>query len=169
MDDTYSIYIRNHVMTLLPRLPLAVDHVIDNVYISGLRATEQAWALRALNIRHVLKLYEDIPYFPADFQTYENVIEDGQIMPAGMLKRGTDFVVQQVEAGRPVLVMCAAGISRSSTFVLSYMVRQGYDLKDSFTLLRYHHPAANPHPMMWLSLISHYQLSYSLNDVLSWK
>ena len=58
---------------------------------------------------------------------------------------------QQVEAGRPVLVMCGAGISRSSTFVLAYLLERGYSLEDAWRLLSERHPAASPLPQMWRS------------------
>lgn len=148
--------------------PVPIDHVVDGIHISSWRATMYRDYLREAGIINVLKLYEDIPYFPADFNTLENVIEDGEFIPKEALKRGVNFVLENVNAGRSVLVMCTAGISRSSTFVLAALVERGYDLRAAFELLRKKHPTAAPHPELWRSLIQHYGLSYTAQEVMDW-
>jgi protein-tyrosine phosphatase len=148
--------------------PLPVNHIQDGVYISGYRATEYAPRLRAAGITNVLKLYEDIPYFPTDFVTFENPLNDGEPVAPEALRRGTDFILNCVLEEEAVLVMCVAGISRSATFVLSYLLRRGHDLRDAYRLLKAGRPQASPHPKLWLSLIAHYQLKYTLEDVISW-
>ncbi len=147
---------------------LPFDHVIDGIYISGWRAIQYIPALRAAGIVHVLKLYPDHPYFPADFHTFENALEDGEFIDAPLLKHGVSFIKEQVQATRPVLVMCSAGISRSSTFVLAYLLEKGHDLPDAYRLLKRAHPDAEPHPRMWQSLITHYRLDYTLDDAWEW-
>ncbi|HEX3051188.1 MAG TPA: dual specificity protein phosphatase [Aggregatilineaceae bacterium] len=145
-----------------------VDHVVDGVYISGWRATLYADQLRANHLLWVLKLYMDQPYFPPDFITLENSLNDGEFIPLSVLRRGVDFIVKQVDAGNKVLVMCGAGISRSSTFVLAYMLERNYDLRQAFQTLRLTHPIATPHFQMWLSLLAHYHLPYTLTDIFDW-
>lgn len=147
---------------------LGIDHVVDQIYISGWRATQYGDYLRQAGITHVLKLYEGIPSFPPDFNVCENPVDDGEFLALEPLQRGVTFVLEQVDAGRPVLVMCGAGISRSSTFVLATLVQRGYDLRDAFFLLREKHLEATPHPYLWLSLITHYSLPYKLPEVLEW-
>jgi protein-tyrosine phosphatase len=147
---------------------LPVDHVLDGGYIGSYRATMFADQLRHAGITNVLKLYEDIPYFPADFCTLENALEDGEFIPTSTLKRGVQFILDHVDVGEPVLVVCGAGISRSSTFVLAYLLERSYNLHNAFHLLRENHPAAMPHPQMWLSLITHYQLKDRPEEALSW-
>jgi hypothetical protein len=154
-------------MNDLPKA-LGIDHIVDRIYISGWRATHYDGYLRQAGITHILKLYEGIPSFPADFDVCENPVEDGELIPADQLRRGVDFVIEQLEAGRPVLVMCGAGISRSATFVLAALVQRGYDLHDAFVLLRAKHNEATPHPNLWLSLIAYYGLPYKLPDVMEW-
>ncbi|HLY27274.1 MAG TPA: dual specificity protein phosphatase [Aggregatilineales bacterium] len=145
-----------------------IDHVAHGVYISGYRAIYSAQILREVGITHVLKLYEDGPYWPADFVVCDNPLPDGEPIPAEQLRQGVAFVREQVEAGRSVLVQCGAGISRSSTFVLAFLVDRGYDLKDAWQILKTNHSDANPHPALWYSLIAHYHLPYSTQDVAQW-
>lgn len=146
-----------------------IDHVKEGIYISGARATMLGSKLREAEITRVLKLYDDIPFFPKDFTVFENVLEDGEPVPDGMLQRGADFVVEQVEAGHKVLVVCGAGISRSSTFVLAALLERGNDLRDAYTVLRENHPIAEPHPDMWKSLLAHYDVPYTFEDIWKWQ
>jgi hypothetical protein len=147
---------------------LGIDHVVDRLYISGWRATMYADYLRQAEITHVLKLYAGIPYFPDDFDVVELGIQNGDPVPPDAFDSGVLFVVGHLNAGRPVLVLCGAGINRSSTFVLASLVARGYDLHAAFTLLRQRHPQATPHPRLWESLIQHFHLPYTLDDALGW-
>ncbi len=145
-----------------------IDHVLNGVYIGGYRATHFADELLSRGIRHVLKLYPDEPHFPPTFTTFNGAIEDGELIPPDVLRRGVAFVKTQVDGGQPVLVMCGAGISRSATFVLAYMVESGFDLQAAYVLLRAAHPIASPHPNLWLSLFRTYALPNTLLDAVTW-
>jgi protein-tyrosine phosphatase len=94
---------------------------------------------------------------------------DGWLIPQGYLRRGLDFVHVNEAAGNGVLIMCAAGVSRSATFTLAYLVERGYDLQDAFLHLRECRPIVSPHPSLWISLLEFFDEPYSLNDVLSWR
>ncbi|MBX3066433.1 MAG: dual specificity protein phosphatase family protein [Anaerolineae bacterium] len=144
-----------------------VDHIVDRVYIGNHRATGYVAQLRRAGIKHILKLYSGEPQFPRDFIVLENPIPDGQFVSRAVLNRGVDFVLKHTEVGHSVLVMCAAGISRSSTFVLAYMLEIGYNIQDAYNILFAQHPEADPHPRLWESLIVHHDLHYSLDDLLS--
>jgi protein-tyrosine phosphatase len=145
-----------------------IDHVADGVYISGWRASLHRQALLDANIRHILLLDGYIPALASDFETLDNALEDGELIPPEKLQRGVAFVNAQVSAGNRVLVMCSAGISRSSTFVLAYLLEHDHTLRAAFDLLKRQHPPAQPHPELWRSLIVHYDLPDDWNDVIHW-
>lgn len=145
-----------------------VNAVIDGVYISGWRATDYQRELRAAGIFCVLKLYDGSPDFRSDFNALDMGINDGEYISKTTLARGAQYILREVKAGNRVLVMCGAGISRSSTFVLAYLLETGHDLGEAFALLRDKRPQADPHPMLWQSLIDHYALKYTLKDVMEW-
>lgn len=147
---------------------LPFDHAADGIYIGGYQAIRFADALRAMSIRTVLKLYAGLPHFPADFNTLDHPTTDNELIPAAALQRGVDFISEQVRAVQPLLVMCSTGSSRSATFILAYQLAQGRDLHESFHTLRRAHPATELHPAMWLSLITHYKLAYTLAQVQGW-
>src|SRR5215207_5640092 len=155
-------------MTSNPFPSQLIDHVADGVYISGWRASLHKQALLDANICHILLLDGYIPAFASGFETLDNALEDGQFILPEKLQRGVAFVNAQVSAGNRVLVMCSAGISRSSTFVLAYLVGKGYGLRNAFDLLKRQHPPAQPHPELWRSLITHYNLPDDWNNVIHW-
>lgn len=145
-----------------------VHHVVDGVYIDGARAVYLVPELRRAGITSVLKLYFHAPEWPKDFVVCDNALEDGQFVSQEALQRGVAFISGQVDAGEQVLVVCGAGISRSSTFVLAYLLERGYELPDAWRLLRARHPPALPALQMWNSLLTHYNLPYTLEDVAKW-
>jgi protein-tyrosine phosphatase len=145
-----------------------VDHVLNGVYIGGARAIFHVDALRVAGVRRVLKLYFDEPIWASDFTVCNNALHDGVFVEYPQLKRGVDFIEESVAAEQPVLVLCGAGISRSSTFVLGYLLRRGYTLEAAWRLLKDRHAAANPVLEMWESLIAHYGLNLRVEDVIHW-
>jgi hypothetical protein len=148
--------------------PTIIDHVVDGVYIGGWRATKFPIELRASHVVHVLKLYPDEPLWPGDFTVLEHSIEDGAPISATQMQIGVEFISRNIDDGKRVLVQCGAGISRSSTFVLAYLLARDYDLRTAWALLRDCHPLANPHPQLWESLIANYGLRYTLQEVMHW-
>ena len=73
---------------------------------------------------------------------------------------------RQVAKGNRMLVMCAAGISRSPALVLAYLLENSYDAREAYSLLTENHPETKVHSKLWASLIDHFALPYSLDDVI---
>ena len=80
-------------------------------------------------------------------------LRDRQPMAADTLERALDFIHQQINAGRRVLVHCQMGISRSPTLVAAYLHRhQGMPLDEAVTYLHHLRPVVNPHPVLLASV-----------------
>lgn len=145
-----------------------LDHVIDGVYIAGFRALYNVDLMKHQQILHVLKLYQYEPFWPRPFRVLELPIVDGEPLPIPRLERGVRYIQRRVAQQEQVLVQCGAGISRSTTFVLAYLVERGMALPDAYRFLQQHHPAAAPAPALWQSLIDYYRLPYTLYEVIEW-
>lgn len=153
----------------LQQHPFQIDPVVEGLYISGIRRRPLAETLRAMSIRHVLRLYQTEYPWPDDFVVCQNALEDGAQVSPEALRRGVDFIRDSRAAGHNVLVLCYEGMSRSSTFVLAYLVRElGYDLPGAWRQLHERHPKAWPAFQMWSSLIEQYRLPYTMDDVRRW-
>jgi hypothetical protein len=151
------------------RLRFRVDEVVEGIYITGVRRRPSEAALRAANITRVLRLYHGEIDWPDGVEVFDNSLDDGVHAPAERIERGVQWVREQREAGHNVAISCWEGVSRSSTFVLAYLVEGlGYDLRDAWRVLKRQHLKAWPARQMWESLLVHYELPYTIKDVLAW-
>ncbi|MBN1428917.1 MAG: dual specificity protein phosphatase family protein [Anaerolineae bacterium] len=144
------------------------NQITDSLFIGGAQLINASEKIKAMGITSVLKLYESPPDWPPGFIVYNMPHPDGVPISAARIARHIKFITQEIEAGRKVLVVCTAGISRSSTAVLAYLVSTGMSLPDAYQLLKSHHPIANPNPALWRSLIKYFKLRYTLRDVFGW-
>ncbi|NDJ75163.1 MAG: hypothetical protein GYB65_02800, partial [Chloroflexi bacterium] len=117
--------LRHIVDEFIVKRPFGVDEVEEGLYISGVRLRPALDKLREMDLTHVLALYrtEGIAW-PDDFTVLHNPLDDGANFGGEILQRGVDFVSEHRAAGNNVLVVCWEGVSRSSTFVLAYLVRE---------------------------------------------
>ena len=145
-----------------------LSYILDGVYIGKARAVYAAAELQQAGLSHVLKLYEAMPYWPDGFVVCDNELPDGVLIAPAKLQKGVNFLRECAAANQLVLSVCGAGQSRSVTFVLAYMLEQGWALPDAWQYLQQRHPDAQPNPYLWLSLIQQYQLPYHLADVVGW-
>lgn len=81
--------------------------------------------LKSLNISHILTVCECLPpKFPNDF-TYKiiPVTDDPSTKLSIYFKEAGEFIRNAIVEGKNVLVHCFAGVSRSSTIVIAYLIR----------------------------------------------
>lgn len=70
---------------------------------------------------------------------------------------------QKKKENKKVLVHCAAGISRSSTVTLAYLVRfEQLNLKDAYKILREARRVANPNYAFW-EILEEWEKEYAPN------
>jgi len=97
--------------------------VRDGLFISDLRVPQNRESLRADNITRVVSIcpisqkFEDISYF--DLSHLDDSHEENILIH---FPKCVEFINQEINQGNSVLVHCAAGISRSSSFVCAYLM-----------------------------------------------
>lgn len=105
--------------------------------------------LRRMNISHVLCSAAELsPVYPGRF-TYKHVMADD--IPEYNLSRhfdqAADFIHQGVNSGGTVFIHCAAGISRSVSLTLAYMIKyEQQNLSTALNMIRKRRYIANPNP-----------------------
>lgn len=86
-------------------------------------------------------------------------IEDGK---PGRLPRYLDrtiaFIDQHKDKDAPMLVHCAAGMSRSVAVVLGYLVHHGMSLEQAAALLQDRRPLCHPAPVYLDEIRAHFHL-----------
>lgn len=140
-----------------------VSAVIPGIlYISRHEPAKDRELLRELEILHVVRCGNDDDfrhyYATHDDVTYHDILIDDDI--------DEDFCVQLLDeatqfihfACGPVLVHCFAGISRSSTIVLAYLMRfNNMHFSDAWQHLQKAHPRMSPNSKFVEDLIEYYK------------
>jgi hypothetical protein len=81
-------------------------------------------------------------------------IEDGRLTNCGVFKKAAEVIYNAKRSGQTSLVHCAAGVSRSATAVLSYlMIYEGRGWADGLAYVQRSRPCVNPHPLLVRSVI----------------
>lgn len=81
-------------------------------------------------------------------------IDDGRLTNIGVFAKAAEVIHQARSAGKTVLVHCAAGVSRSATAVLAYlMLYEGKGWVEALAHIQKGRSIVNPHPLLVRSLI----------------
>ncbi len=125
-----------------------MDCILENLYISNMFTASNYGLLKLKRITHILIVAKYInPPFPKDFK-YKSIPADD--VPTFKLSKYFDECARFIDDGRKVgkvLVHCAAGVSRSATIVVCYVMRHlGKSSADALTYVKSKHSVAYPNP-----------------------
>ncbi len=101
------------------------------LYLSTGASARNREILEKLGVRAILTVADITPLFPLDF---EYKVEDRNDADLGKhFDEMCDFVAAAHASGKPVLVHCGAGQSRSPTAVMAYLIRsRKWTLKQAY-------------------------------------
>eukprot|EP00300_Choanocystis_sp_HF-7_P039543 c5866_g1_i1.p1 GENE.c5866_g1_i1~~c5866_g1_i1.p1 ORF type:complete len:337 (-),score=48.04 c5866_g1_i1:21-953(-) len=121
--------------------------IVDNIYLGSVAAAKNIDALREAGVTHILCVSRDIdPRYPSEF-IYRSVEVDD--LPHEDITRHFEpcfqFIHDCVTNEGKILVHCFAGVSRSVTIVIAYlMAAHRMSLKDAWQVVRRGRKVANP-------------------------
>ena len=150
---------------------MILSQVTDQIHIGPAILASRSGTLAARGIESVILLCEawEGLNWPDDVKVFHRPFEDAERIPEGYLEQIVVYGQHELEAGRTIMVCCAAGISRSSTGVLAILHSNGMPLPDAYRLLHRRHEPAAPHPALMQSLFQHFGLPYSWADLIAWR
>ena len=102
-----------------------MDKIIDRVYLGNLKGASDMNALKAVGITHILQVASGIkPFFPKDFK-YKviSVTDTSQSSLIRHFPAAISFIKEGIAKGG-VLVHCYAGVSRSASCVIAYLMQE---------------------------------------------
>mmetsp|Transcript_24487 Transcript_24487/g.70300 ORF Transcript_24487/g.70300 Transcript_24487/m.70300 type:complete len:359 (-) Transcript_24487:154-1230(-) len=126
------------------------DQIIPNLYLGGVQAVADTQSIVDQGIRAVCCCLREMEYPSSDFNKdlsyYRVDVEDMGAEPIELFfSEATEFIHSWVSREQPVLVHCRAGVSRSASVVIAYLMRhQKYDLHDAFFLVKNHRSIITP-------------------------
>lgn len=99
-----------------------MDCVIEGLYIGDLFASRNIRALEENGITTVISLINDAP-FPEMFEYFSYKIDDDALADiSGICEECSDVIDARLSGGKKVFVNCQAGISRSGSVVMAYLI-----------------------------------------------
>ena len=99
------------------------DHVIDNVYISNYQCAKHLPSLQKRKINRIIVCGNELkPLFPVEIEYLKFDLDDTEDQTIhNCFEEAYEFIQS---SSKNVLVHCYAGISRSSTIVISYLMKR---------------------------------------------
>jgi predicted protein tyrosine phosphatase len=81
-------------------------------------------------------------------------IDDGRLANCGVFEKAADVIAEARREDKVILIHCAAGVSRSATAVLTYlMLHEDFGWADALCHVQESRPCLNPHPLLVRSLM----------------
>lgn len=101
-------------------LPLCINQITEKLFISDENSAATKKLLEEMRITHILIVGNHLKKrFPNDYQYLHLLIDD---LPEQKLAPYFEQVFTFIEEGERVLVHCAAGVSRSASMVIAYLM-----------------------------------------------
>lgn len=142
-----------------------MDEIRPWLFIGKYRDTLELAYLRAKSIRAMLQFAE--PVEQPEIVSLYLPVEDLAPVSIEHIRQGVDFIREQKQNGRRVLVACGAGMNRSSMFSAAALTEEeGLSLFDAFKEVKKHHPESMPHEPVWDSFCKYYNETTAYLDVM---
>jgi protein-tyrosine phosphatase len=150
-NETNTIYWSKNCGFLVDLVPdLSIHEIIPRLYLSGDDAACNRDILESKNITHVLNLTTNVPNkFEPNIKYMKYVIYD---LPnqdvVNMFNESFKFIDETLSSNEhnSVLVHCNAGVSRSPTFIIAYLLqkRMFTTFRDAFDYVKSKRAIINP-------------------------
>jgi len=141
------------------------DLVINGLYISGFDAAENFDALKKAKISHILSVCGGSPCYPKDFEylTLQNITDSPCQDVISYFPQCINFIQKGMTEGTGVLVHCAAGVSRSATVVLAFLMqKEQIDHQTALQKLVLCRPSVHPNYGFRQQLDVWYHMNFSI-------
>jgi len=146
-----------------------ISRVETGLYLSGLVGRQYVEALAIdVVVSFAAARERDLLVLPAHVVEHSYAVPDSALLPAAEVHAFLDSAVRQVRearaAGKTVLVHCAAGVSRSPSVVLDYlMARDGTPFEAALADLQRVRPCVQPNALFRRVLKERVVVTVSVN------
>ena len=121
-----------------------MNHIFKNIYLGDYRAAENENYLKMYDILSVVNCAAELDYNYKDIKSFELYLYDmpeERILP--IFETAYNFVKRHLNHN--ILVHCYMGISRSTSFVVFYLMKEnGWDYNTCIEFIKEKRPIADP-------------------------
>jgi atypical dual specificity phosphatase len=142
------------------------DKITDRIYLGNIAGAQNKHFLDKNNIGYVINLsnqsydkYPNISYLNINI----NDTPDTNIKQH--FKTIFDFFNKGINSDKNIYIHCKAGISRSSSALIAYLMTKGLDMKTSINYVISRRKIIEPNDGFWLQLIEFEKELYGKNSV----
>lgn len=133
------------------------DMVVDHIALGSLRTVQSMPSLQQLGVTHVLTCGRNLrtPQFPPPIQQMVLDVDDNDEQDMNQyFLTAIEFMQSCVSSGGLCIVHCFAGVSRSATVVVAYLMKsRQLSFTQALEFVQQQRPAANPNPNFRRQLI----------------
>lgn len=138
------------------------NHVTDNIYIGSILSSTSLCGMKKFGITHVATIGEELSCkYPDDFIYHKRVVYDSPKENVQKLFDETTTFIHNASLNKDnkILVHCVAGISRSATFVIAYLIRyKKMSPQEAYLLLLKARKCVCPNEGFTKQLVKYYEL-----------
>jgi Leucine-rich repeat (LRR) protein len=136
------------------------DKILDNLFLGGIKSTFNDYVFQYYNIDTVLTVARNLDIFIIDNVNYEEYNID-DIIGAKINFTILEKIHQFLTNGRICLVHCFAGISRSPTVIIAYIMKyHNMNLNSAFNFVKSKRNKIVPNDGFWEQLVEYEKVLY---------
>jgi protein-tyrosine phosphatase len=145
-------------LTCKSKTPFSI--ILPNLYISDMHFAQNKEIISALSISAVINLAPDVAKnafeLEPNFAYLTLYIQDNSTTDIAKYFAVTRNFIDKYINSRGVLVHCAAGISRSATIIIAYVMKTLHlSFQSAFSFVQDRHPIADPNLNFLLQLMQY--------------
>jgi protein-tyrosine phosphatase len=150
-DNRWFHQLQNNIVELTNHQQRPADEVSPGIWLGDYSDANNPDFLRANKIGVVLNLAGELDdhHVVPGVQLVKVGMADGATANPGLFDKAADVIANAIAAKSPILVHCAAGISRSTTAVITYLMQhKGKGWRAALKAIKAKRPIVNPHPKL---------------------
>ena len=143
------------------------DHVTEGIFLGSLRTAQNKTVFEQLNMTHVLTCGRNMKTsLPAGTCHLQLEVEDNEVEDLSPhFDRAISFIKTAISQKGTVLIHCFAGVSRSSTVCVAYLMKEkGMRCNEAIDFVKTCRPAINPNPSFRIQLQKYEELLRNSTD-----
>lgn len=141
--------------------------ILPNLWLGSITTTSKAIFFSGQNIKHVLSILKQPPGLPEGFIHTVIPLEDHSTEPLiDVLDTTFNFIEEALATGGGIYVHCMAGVSRSASVVVAYiMKKKQLSVDDAINFVQSKREIINPNPGFLKQLKLYQELGWTIEGI----